>query len=147
MNKSTKNIISFYENLTPKTINDISFHYASECLFKDPFNTFTTRKDLTSLYEKMFEKLKSPKFTISNYFEKDNEVILFWDFKFNNGFTIHGNSHLILDKEQKIVSHIDYWDSVNEIWLKIPILKLFIRFFYSFLKYFFGTCFVVDITI
>lgn len=80
----------------------------------------------------MFSKLKDPKFFITNHFEKENELVLFWDFKFNDGFIISGNTLFVFDQNQKVISHIDYWDSVNEIWLKFPLLRTLITFFYKF---------------
>ncbi len=130
MNKTTSDIISFYESLTPETLAQINIYYANDCYFKDPFNTLTTAQELTSLYVKMFEKLKKPSFKIINFFEKEDQIILIWDFNFNDGFKIHGVSHLILNHRHQIISHIDYWDTVSEIWLKIPLLKSIIRFFY-----------------
>lgn len=131
MNEVTEKIISFYENLTPENLNQIDTFYANDCYFRDPFHELKSIHDLTFLYSKMFKKLKNPKFKITNYFYKQNEMVLFWEFTCNNNFKISGNSHLILNSENKVKIHLDYWDSINEIWLKLPIIGPIIKFFYN----------------
>ena len=43
-------------------------------------------------------------------------------FAFNKQNRIIGVSEIIINKEQKIISHIDYWDSFSSFYLKIPII-------------------------
>lgn len=131
MKKETREIIEFYERLSPESLANLSIFYHEKCFFKDPFHEFHSREKLQGIYKKMFKKLEKPSFLITNYFEKEGELVLFWDFRFNEGFNISGSSLLVFDENKKIVTHIDYWDSVSEIWMKIPIIRIFIKMFYK----------------
>ena len=57
-------------------------------------------------------------------------VFLKWKmtfFAFKSLQTIEGMSELILNDAGEVVSHIDYWDSLNGLYIKIP----FIGYFYK----------------
>ena len=131
MKDETKNLIKFYETLSLETLDNLSSYYHDKCYFKDPFHELETCEELKAIYLKMFKNLKNPKFKITNSFEKDRELVLFWDFTFNDNFLISGSTHFIYDEHMKITKHIDYWDSVRELWAKIPVLRNFIKLFYK----------------
>ncbi len=126
MNKEFQQLGFYLESLS-----NLDRYYSENCYFKDPFNELHSRKDLFSLYEKMFKKLRTPRFYVTKCIENEYEVVLFWDFRFNANFEIKGSSLLILDHSGKITSHVDYWDTVGEIWQKVPVIGLIIRLFYK----------------
>lgn len=135
MKESTKNIIHFYENLNQNNLNEIAKVYAQDCFFQDPFHQLHSLDELKNLYIKMFQKADNPKFTITKYLENESELVLFWDFTFGKNFKISGNTLLVLNSQNLIISHVDYWDTVSEIWLKIPVIKNFIKVFYKILTH------------
>jgi steroid delta-isomerase len=124
-------LIKFYDELTMENLPRIHEFYSEETFFKDPFHTLTKLSELEDVYVKMFKKLKNPKFVITINFNNGDEAVLFWDFTFNNGFLIQGNSLLKFNAENKIESHIDYWDSVDQIWMKLPVLKQILKPLYK----------------
>ena len=78
----------------------------------------------------MFENVKEPKFFILDYSMNEHRVFLKWKMTFlafKSLQTIEGMSELILNDAGKVVSHIDYWDSLNGLFIKIP----FIGYFYK----------------
>ena len=78
----------------------------------------------------MFENVKEPKFFILDYSMNKQRVFLKWKmnfFAFKSLQTIEGMSELILNDSGKVVSHTDYWDSLNGLFIKIP----FIGYFYK----------------
>ena len=78
----------------------------------------------------MFENVKEPKFFVLDYSINKQRVFLKWKmtfFAFKSLQTIEGMSELLLNDNGKVVSHIDYWDSLNGLFIKIP----FIRYFYK----------------
>ena len=54
-------------------------------------------------------------------------------FVFKASITIEGMSDITLNKEGKVISHLDYWDSLNGIFIKLPFLgflyKISLRMF------------------
>ena len=55
-------------------------------------------------------------------------------FAFNKNNSIFGLSEVIIGSNKKIVSHIDYWDSYNNFYTKIPIFGLIFKFVFSLVK-------------
>jgi len=79
--------------------------------------------------EKMFSRVKNPKFKIKFTLKKKNQVLIKWNFKclaLKNKIDFDGVSEVIL-KDNKVFKHIDYWDSGRNIYGKIPLLGFIFR--------------------
>ena len=54
-------------------------------------------------------------------------------YAFKASQTIEGMSDITLNKEGKVISHLDYWDTLNGIFIKLPFLgflyKISLRMF------------------
>ena len=46
---------------------------------------------------------------------------------FNSNQKIEGVSEIILNKNGKVSSHIDYWDSLNGLFIKLPFIGVLYR--------------------
>ena len=78
----------------------------------------------------MFENVKEPRFFVLDFSINKQRVFLKWKmtfFAFKSMQTIEGMSELLLNDNGKVVSHTDYWDTLNCLFIKIP----FIRYFYK----------------
>ncbi len=127
-----KVLISWYENLTIETLEEIDNFYANDCYFRDPFNKLHNLQDIKKLYQKMFRHLSQPKFKIIHVLREGELVSLYWEFDFiflKKTFKIFGNTLLRLNSDNKIIEHIDYWDSVQEWWIKLPLIGAILRMF------------------
>ena len=72
-----------------------------------------------------------------NIISKKNIYIIKWEmifFAFNKYNSIFGLSEVILSKNKKIISHIDYWDSYDNFYTKIPIIGLAFRFILTLVR-------------
>ena len=72
-----------------------------------------------------------------NIISKNNIYILKWEmiyFAFNKNNSIFGLSEVTIGANKKIVSHIDYWDSYNNFYTKIPIIGQIFQFVFNFVK-------------
>ena len=75
----------------------------------------------------MFENVNEPKFTISDYAQNKNHVFLKWKmsfYAFKSLQIIEGMSDITFNKEGKIESHLDYWDSLNGLYVKLPLIGI-----------------------
>ena len=73
----------------------------------------------------MFKNIKEPKFYILDYSINKQRVFLKWKMTFSafkSLQTIEGMSELLLNNDGKVTSHIDYWDSLNGLFIKIPFI-------------------------
>ena len=125
-----KNYINLFSNLKPENIDEFNDLVSNDIIFKDPFNDVIGVNALKKIFYHMFEKVREPKFRILDYSIKKQRVFLKWKMTFiafESLQTIEGMSELLLDDAGKVAFHIDYWDSLNGIYVKIP----FIGYFYK----------------
>ena len=131
MEKSlVKNYINLFSNLSPENINQFDDLISKDIVFIDPFNNIKGANAFKKIFYHMFENVQDPKFLILDYSINKQRVFLKWKmtfFAFKSLQIIEGMSELLLNDDGKISTHIDYWDSLNGIFIKIP----FIGYFYK----------------
>jgi steroid delta-isomerase len=139
-NSEINKIKEWYEQLSPENLSLIDTVYAKDCYFKDPFNDFSGIEKIKEIFIKMFKGLKNPHFIILESFKSEVDVENSWMLKWNFHFElmgkkikITGTSHLLLDDEGKIKSHIDYWDTAEGMLFHIPLMGMVFRMFYKML--------------
>ena len=123
-------LIQFYEALTPQSIAQFSQHYSVDAYFKDPFNEVRNLPAIQRIFTHMFTQVDSPRFIVLEHFEKENQIMLIWEFHFRGrqpGMRQDHVSHLKANAESKICFHRDYWDATEELYMKIPGLGLLMR--------------------
>ena len=131
MDKSiVKNYINLFSNLSPDNIDEFDNLISKDIIFVDPFNNVKGINAFKNIFHHMFENVKEPRFFVLDYSINKQRVFLKWKmtfFAFKSLQTIEGMSELLLNDNGKVVSHIDYWDTLNSLFIKIP----FIRYFYK----------------
>ena len=128
--KIVKNYINLFTSLTPESVNEFDDLVSNDIIFKDPFNDVKGVIAFKKIFYHMFENVKEPKFRIVDYSINNQRVFLKWKmtfFAFKSLQTIEGMSELLLNDAGKVISHIDYWDSLSGLLIKIP----FIGYFYK----------------
>jgi len=129
MREILKRYVNSYENLTPHSIPNLINCLHKNFVFVDPFNTIKGKENFELFLEKMFSRVKNPKFKIKFTLKKKNQVLIKWNFKclaLKNKIDFDGVSEVIL-KDNKVFKHIDYWDSGRNIYGKIPLLGFIFR--------------------
>lgn len=104
--------------------------------FKDPFHDIVGVDKLYKIFEDMYLKLDNPSFKVTEIVEQNNIAYLKWNFHFsfkgsNKDESFVGVSRVEFNKEGRVISHIDYWDSASNLYEKIPILSFFMKFIKS----------------
>ena len=125
-----KNYINLFNNLSSENINEFDDLISKDIVFIDPFNKIKGINAFKKIFYHMFENVQDPKFLILDYSVNKQRVFLKWKmtfFAFKSLQIIEGMSELLLNDDGKICLHIDYWDSLNGIFIKIP----FIGYFYK----------------
>ena len=125
-----KKYLNLFSNLTPDNINKFDDLICKDIIFVDPFNNIKGINAFKNIFYHMFENVKDPKFLILDYSINKQRVYLKWKmtfFAFKSLQTIEGMSELLLNDVGKVVSHIDYWDSLNGIFIKIPFIGSFYK--------------------
>lgn len=128
----TAQVVLFFEALTLTTLDETLALYAEEAWFKDPFNEVQGRGAIRAIFSHMFDTLIDPRFTILDAVTQESQAFLTWDFTFRRAqsaspLTIHGVTHLVYGTDDRIVQHRDYWDAAEELYAKLPLLGLLMR--------------------
>lgn len=134
-----ENISHFFETLKQEIpVQAFESIYSHEVRFKDPFNEVLGIEAVHGIFAHMYQTLDNPRFVIKEFLEKkepekENIIYVQWDFIFQfknekeeNSF--EGLSRLEIDKNDKIITHTDYWDAAEHVYEKLPLLGSLLRF-------------------
>ena len=124
MKSITKKYVKSFEQLKPSTIYNLIDCLHKNFVFIDPFNKIKGKENFRKFLEKMFIKIKNPRFKILNILEEKHLTLIKWNFKYENSnkkINFDGVSELIF-KKNLIYKHIDYWDSGKNVYSNLPII-------------------------
>ena len=126
-------LIRFYEELTPESVSRFGEFYAADAYFKDPFNEVRGIDAIRRIFAHMYRQVAEPRFVVTGQVADTGGAMLIWEFHFRTGRrsgraqVIRGVSHLRFDAEGKVAYHRDYWDTGEELYMKLPGLGLLMR--------------------
>lgn len=122
-------LVEFYEHLTPQSLLRLGEHYAAHARFQDPFNDVQGVEAIEAIFRHMFVQTLEPRFEVTDRYEGDASAVLVWNFHFrmrswrpDRPQVIRGLSHLRFDADGRVTDHRDHWDSVEELYMKLPLL-------------------------
>ena len=128
--------LNLFSNLNKENIKKFDDLVVKDIIFIDPFNNIKGLDDFKNIFYHMFDTVEEPKFDIVDYAQNKDHIFLKWKmtfYAFKASQTIEGMSDITLNKEGKVISHLDYWDSLNGIFIKLPFLgflyKISLRMF------------------
>jgi hypothetical protein len=124
MKSITKKYVKSFEQLKISTICNLVDCLHESFVFIDPFNKIIGKKSFRKFLEKMFIKIKNPKFRILNILEEKNLTLIKWNFEYEiskKKINFDGVSELII-RQNLIYKHIDYWDSGRNVYSHLPII-------------------------
>ena len=132
-----ENYIKLFETLNLENLNKFDELLDENIYFEDPFNKVNGVENFKRIFSNTLKKLDNVEFKVLNIISKNNIYIIKWEmiyFAFNKTNSIFGLSEVTISKNNKIVSHIDYWDSYNNFYTKIPFLGLIFKFVLSLVR-------------
>jgi ketosteroid isomerase-like protein len=127
-------IAHFYESLTPERVSNVRTFYSESARFKDPFNDIQGHAAIEKIFHHMYQSLNEPRFVITGQVVEGDKAFLTWEFRFRfkrfdtqKEQVILGTSHLVLDAQQRVTLHRDYWDAAEELYEKLPWIGALMR--------------------
>lgn len=124
-------LVAWFESLTPESVGDTDRYYVPDAYFKDPFNEVRGAASVRKIYAHMFEQVRNPRFRVRERWADAHGAMLLWDFVFERGGrteTVRGATHLRFAPDGRIAHHRDYWDAAEELYAKLPVLGVLMRF-------------------
>ena len=136
MKKKNKieNYVKLFESLNLKNLHKFDKLLDENIYFEDPFNKVYGIENFKKIFSNTLTKLDNVEFKVLNIISKNNIYIIKWEMiylAFNKTNSIFGLSEVTISENNKIVSHIDYWDSYNNFYTKIPFFGLIFKFVLS----------------
>ena len=126
-----KKYVKLFKSLNMQNLNKFDELLDNNVYFEDPFNKVYGIENFKRIFSNTLNKLDNVEFKVLNIISKNNIYIIKWEmiyFAFNKSNSIFGLSEVTIGTNKKIVSHVDYWDSYNNFYTKIPIFGLVFRF-------------------
>ena len=123
-------LVNFFESLTPQNLDRFPEFYAADAWFKDPFNEVRGVDAVRHIFEHMFRQVESPRFVVTDRLAEGERAMLVWEFHFQRQrepHIIRGTSHLHFDAEGRVLSHRDYWDAAEELYMTLPLIGWLMR--------------------
>ena len=122
-------LIDFYQTLTPESVARFGEFYSADAWFKDPFNEVRGLLAIERIFRHMFTQVGEPRFVVTETVADDGGAVLVWELCYRvrlwgKGETqvMRGVSHLKFDAAGKVCQHRDYWDTGEELYMKLPVL-------------------------
>jgi ketosteroid isomerase-like protein len=127
-------LIRFYHELSPESVARFPEFYSADAYFKDPFNEVRGIAPIQRIFSHMFKQVDEPRFVVTDQVVDAKGAMLIWEFCFRvrlwgKGETqvMRGVSHLKFDAEGKVNFHRDYWDTGEELYMKLPAIGTLMR--------------------
>ena len=131
---AVQRLAQLYESLSPELLPQLAQCYASGARFKDPFNDIQGSAAIVRVFEHMFASMEQPRFIVTQRIVQGDQAFLVWEFYFRlrhkrmaNEQFIRGATHLQFDPQGLVSLHRDYWDTAEELYEKLPIVSLLMR--------------------
>ena len=128
------NVAVFFESLQPESVAQMGNYYTVDAYFKDPFNEVQGLQHVQRIFSHMYVALDNPHFVVTDRVVQGTQCFLVWDFKFRfkcfdttTEQTVRGTSHLRFAADGRISYHRDYWDAAEELYEKLPVVRVIMR--------------------
>jgi hypothetical protein len=129
-------VIDFYESLTEASLARIGAIYRDDARFKDPFNEVVGVAAIEAIFRHMYVTTREPRFVVASaaLSPDGREGFLTWTFHFRLKAdrpeverVIRGATHVTLAEDGRLAAHRDYWDAAEELYEKLPVIGLLMR--------------------
>lgn len=124
--------LRYFAELTPDNVGRIDRLVVPDLHFRGPLGEFRSREKLRRLLERMFERLKSPRFIMRDHALSGQIAYIRWTFTFRLGgspkpWLVEGVSEVRFDHAGHAMSHFDHWDAAEQLYEKLPALGWVMR--------------------
>lgn len=127
-------LIQFYNEFSPASVARFPEFYSADAYFKDPFNEVRGIEAIQRIFSHLFKQVDEPRFSVSERVLDAGGAMLVWTFSFRvrlwgrgQAQIMRGVSHLKFDAAGKVNYHRDYWDTGEELYIKLPVLGCLLR--------------------
>jgi len=131
---AVRRLVALYEQLSPAQLSSLDTFYAPDAHFRDPFNDVRGVPAIAHIFAHMFATLDQPRFVVTQHIVQGDQAFLCWEFHFRMrrwrrhvDQCVHGATLLRFNAKGRVILHRDYWDAAEELYEKIPLLGVLMR--------------------
>ena len=122
----------YYATLSLETIDQLNGLVTEDFVFCDPFTTVRGPKNVCAYLAKAFTDADHPRFVVTHRAIDGDRGFLRWQFsarvKVIGDWEFTGMSEVTFNQDgSRLTSHFDHWDSGQNFYAKIPVLRWFIQ--------------------
>jgi steroid delta-isomerase len=122
---------ALFANLRPSDLARFDAIYAPGARFKDPFNDVRGVPAIRAVFAHMYAAVLAPRFEILERGLDGDVGLVRWRFHYaeRSGTTrsFDGVSRVSFDAQGRVTEHLDYWDPVEAVWTRVPVLGALLR--------------------
>lgn len=121
---AAQNYARFFETLDEADLPRLHEFFAPDARFKDPFNDVRGVAAITAVFRHMFDTCRNPRFEVTQIVHDTSTAYLHWRFHFEarRPGVIEGVSRVLFDTRGRAIEHVDYWDTAEQLYMKLPVL-------------------------
>ncbi|MGV6810414.1 MAG: nuclear transport factor 2 family protein [bacterium] len=131
LQQASQAYINFFSTLSPAQLEQLDHYFTADARFKDPFNDVTGISAIRHIFQHMFTHTQQSRFVVQHAALDQGILLLQWDYHFQTlkgkPWSFSGMSRVTFatqgTAQGKVIEHLDYWDPVEGIYCKIPLLK------------------------
>jgi hypothetical protein len=117
----------FFESLDRQKLEQCDQLFNRQVHFKDPFNDVEGIKAVKQVFSHMFNVCEHCQFEVSDHCGSDLQGYLHWKFYYrmkgsSRDQSIIGVSLVKFNHLGEVIEHIDFWDSAETIYEKLPLI-------------------------
>lgn len=122
-----------YAQLKADSLDVLLGLYDETARFKDPFNDVTGHAPIRRIFAHMFDLLEAPRFIVLERMGDAAQGFLTWEMHYalksrpQETHIIKGATHVRFNAQGLVTLHRDYWDAAEELYEKIPLLGILMR--------------------
>jgi limonene-1,2-epoxide hydrolase len=126
-------VVDFFEHLQPADLAQLGRYYADDAHFKDPFNEVQGLAAIEGIFRHVCGtgapalRHHRPRGAGATVLSDLGVPLRLRSYAQGVEQTIRGATHLVLDDAQRITLHRDYWDAAEELYEKLPGLRVLMR--------------------
>lgn len=123
--------LRFFEALKPASLDQLATVYTEDARFADPFSDVRGLQAIRRVFEHMFENAPDAHFIIHESAWSGERWFLYWTMEFTarsgKPWSITGTSRVAINDDGRVSEHLDYWDSGQQFYARLPVLGAVIR--------------------
>ena len=133
MTERLQRYCDYFARLTPAQLERLDSVFAADARFKDPFNDVRGIAAIRRVFAHMYETTVNPRFEVLDAAEQGDIAYIHWRFLFapkrrpQGEWSIEGMSRIRFDAGGLAVEHIDYWDPIDQLLGKLPVIGALYR--------------------